>query len=113
MGGLRQLFGAYRRAVRALMDAIGLSEIAAGVEPAHWNGKGIAYRAFGSRRVDPVWCWPPVRLAAGREGLDDDQARATARAWPGQHMQRVRGNIGLFGPKQRLRDVCYSAAVRG
>jgi hypothetical protein len=30
------------------MDAIGLSEIAAGVEPAHWNGKAIACKAFGS-----------------------------------------------------------------
>src|SRR5215470_18978402 len=37
-----------------------------------------------------------LRLAAGREGLDDDHARATARAWPGQQLRRVRGNIGLL-----------------
>src|ERR1700740_3208202 len=33
------MFGAHRRAIRALKVAIGLSEIAAGVEPAHRNGK--------------------------------------------------------------------------
>ena len=33
------LFGAHQRTIRALMDAIGLSEIATGVEPAHRAGK--------------------------------------------------------------------------
>src|ERR1700739_22744 len=33
----RPVFGAHQRAIRALMDAIGSSEIAAGVEPAHGN----------------------------------------------------------------------------
>ena len=33
------MFGGHRRAIRALRDAIGLSEIAAGAEPAHRNGK--------------------------------------------------------------------------
>src|SRR5215468_7268379 len=33
------VFGAHQRAIRALIGVIGLREIAAGVEPAHWNGK--------------------------------------------------------------------------
>ena len=32
-------FGAHQRVIRALIDVIGLREIAAGVEPADWNGK--------------------------------------------------------------------------
>ena len=36
---VRRALGARRRAIRALMDAIGPSEIAAGAEPAHRNGK--------------------------------------------------------------------------
>jgi hypothetical protein len=33
------VFGAHQRVIRALIDVIGLREIAAGVKPAHWNGK--------------------------------------------------------------------------
>ena len=36
------VFGAHQRVIRALIDVIGLREIAAGVEPAHWNGKAAA-----------------------------------------------------------------------
>ena len=32
-------FGTHQRVIHALIDVIGLREIAAGVEPAHWNGK--------------------------------------------------------------------------
>jgi hypothetical protein len=35
----RRVFGAHQRAIPALLDAIGSREIAAGVGPAHWNGK--------------------------------------------------------------------------
>jgi hypothetical protein len=35
----RRALGAHQRAIDALMDVIGSSEIAAGVEPAHRNGK--------------------------------------------------------------------------
>src|SRR6516165_3862179 len=39
------VFGAHQGAIRALMDVIGLREIAAGVEPAHWNGKAATLTA--------------------------------------------------------------------
>src|SRR6516164_5613236 len=56
----------------------------------------IGCRRSGSRCVDPDQCRPPARLAAGREGLDDDHTRATARAWVRQHARGVRRNIWLL-----------------
>ena len=39
------VFGAHQGAIRARIDVIGLREIAAGVEPAHWNGKAATLTA--------------------------------------------------------------------
>ena len=39
------VFGADQGAIGALMDVIGPREIAAGVEPAHWNGKAATLTA--------------------------------------------------------------------
>ena len=60
-------------------------------------------------------------LAAAREGLDDDHAAATARAWPRQDARLVErgfGRLGLFCGRRhgeqlaRVRNV-FGAATAG
>jgi hypothetical protein len=49
--------------------------------------------------------WQP-----GAKVFDDDHTRATARAWPGQHLRPVQGNVGLLlGVRGRRGDVEESA----
>jgi hypothetical protein len=84
------VFGVHRRAIRALMDAIGLSEIAAGVEPANGREKAATLAGGLAHDVSPLFGVGRHFGSQPREGLNDDHARATARAWPGQHTQRVR-----------------------
>jgi hypothetical protein len=47
------VFGVHQRVIRGLMDVVGLSEIAAGVEPTHWNGE--AATLTGDLAHDHCW----------------------------------------------------------
>ena len=54
------VFGAHQRVIRALIDVIGLREIAAGVEPAHWNGKAATLTEGPSHDVS-------ILISVGRQ----------------------------------------------
>ena len=91
------MFGAHQRAIRALTDAIGSKEIAADVEPAHGREKAALLAGRLAHDVS-------IPFGVGRHFGSQPRVkvsmtiirRATARAWPGQHTQRVRSNIGLL-----------------
>src|SRR6516164_3233326 len=96
------------------MDDIGLSEIAAGVEPAHWNGKAVTLTGGLVHDVS-------ILISVGRQFGSQPRAKvsmtimrgATARAWPRQHTQRVRSNIGLrLGIGGRRGDIEKCAGCR-
>src|SRR5436190_24219422 len=95
--GFRRALGAHQRAIDALMDVIGSSEIAAGVEPAHRNGKG-ATLTEGLAHDESILIGVGRHLGSqfAREDLDDDHASATERARAGQHTWRIRRDVRLL-----------------
>jgi hypothetical protein len=78
------------------MDVIGLSEIAAGAGPAYRKRKAALLAGRLAHEVS-------ILFGVGRHFGSQPRAKVSmtiilapaARAWPGQHTQRIRSNIGL------------------
>src|SRR6516164_4550554 len=85
------VFGAHQRAIRALIGVIGLREIAAGLEPAHWNGKAATLTRGLAHDVS-------ILISVGRQLGWQPRAKVSMTIMRApQHGQRYGSTRGVSG----------------